>query len=61
MENRELLKQILQLPLRKWIVTKYGTFEDIHKTSIAWFYESEEMQQMYLHILKFYKDFKTKK
>lgn len=61
MENRELLKQILQLPLRKWIITKYGVFEDVHKTSICWYDESEEMQQMYLHILKFYKEFKTKK
>lgn len=61
MENRELLKQILQLPLRRWIITKYGTFENIHLTSKCWYDESEEMQQMYLHILKFYKDFKTKK
>lgn len=61
MENRELLKQILLLPRRKWIITKYGTFEDFQKTCVVWYDESEEMQQMYLHILKFYKDFKTKK
>lgn len=61
MENRELLKQILQLPLRRWIITDYGTFENVHKTASCWYDESEEMQQMYLHILKFYKDFKTKK
>ena len=61
MENRELLKQILQLPLRKWIITDYGTLQDVHKTCILWYDESEQMQQMYLHILKFYKDFKTKK
>jgi hypothetical protein len=61
MENRELLKQVLQLPLRKWIVTKYGTFEDFHKTCVLWYDESEEMQQLYLHIIQNYKDFKTKK
>ena len=61
MENRELLKQILLLPRRKWIITKYGTFEDFQKTCVVWYDESEDMQQMYLHILKFYKDFKTKK
>lgn len=61
MENRELLKQILQLPLRRWIITDYGTFQDFHKSMILLYDESEEMQQMYLHILKFYKEFKTKK
>jgi hypothetical protein len=61
MENRELLKQILQLPLRRWIITDYGTFQDFHKSCMLMYDESEYINEMYLHILKFYKDFKTKK
>jgi hypothetical protein len=61
MENRELLKQILQLPLRRWIITDYGTFENVHKTCILIYDESDYIKELYLHILKFYKDFKTKK
>lgn len=61
MENRELLKQILQLPLRRWIITKYGTFEDCKKSCMLMYDESEYINEMYLHILKFYKDFKIKK
>lgn len=61
MENRELLKQILQLPLKRWIITKYGTFQDFHKSCMLMYDESEYINEMYLHILKFYKDFKTKK
>jgi hypothetical protein len=61
MENRELLKQILQLPLRKWIVTEYGVYQDFHKSMILLYDESEWTKELYLHILKFYKDFKTKK
>lgn len=61
MENRELLKQILQLPLRKWIITKYGVFQDFHKSCMVMYDESEYTRDLYLHILKFYKDFKTKK
>ena len=61
MENREILKQILLLPRRKWIITKYGTFEDFQKSCMLMYDESEYVNEMYLHILKFYKDFKIKK
>ena len=60
MENRELLKQILQLPLRKWIVTEYGTFQDVHKTMMLFYDESDYIKDLYKYILENYKTFKTK-
>lgn len=60
MENRELLKQILQLPLRKWIITKYGVFEDFHKSCMVMYDESDYTRDLYTYILENYKEFKTK-
>ncbi|CAB4128479.1 hypothetical protein UFOVP104_42 [uncultured Caudovirales phage] len=61
MENREILRQILQLPLRKWIITKYGTFQDFHKSMMLMYDESEYTRDLYKYILENYKEFKTKK
>ena len=60
MENRELLKQILLLPRRKWIITKYGTFEDFQKTMMLFYDESDWTRDLYKYILENHKTFKTK-
>lgn len=60
MENRKLLKQILLLPRRKWIITKYGTFEDFQKTCMLFYDESDWTKDLYKYILENYKTFKTK-
>jgi hypothetical protein len=58
--NKKLLERILKLPLRRWIVTKYGTYENVHLTMKAVYDESKWCSELYEYILSEYHTFKTK-
>jgi hypothetical protein len=59
-----LIQPILDLPNRKNIVTKHGTFSDLHKVAREW-YRSEKdsvfMREFVIYIVANYSNFKTKK
>lgn len=59
--NKKLLERILKLPLRRWIVTKYGNYENVHLTMKAVYEESLWCRKLYIYILENYKTFKVKK